>query len=268
MIEKIELVEFASEMNRTAHYLLGRVSFEERSMTIPLCVKGMKWKSPTVFSSVRRAEKADGNVVKLRDHFRMKLQQPELDVDEPLRVAETLRKNVEEFAEVAGQRKAIVDITSFRREELLMLFAILGRLQPAVIRDWKLAYTSALNMGEWLSGEVTSVRSVIGYPGDVRPSKSTKLVLLMGFEVSRARSIIEAYEPKQIILGLGRQSESITDELYDRNRKLVEGLSREFQSAIERQFEFSPRDPIVVARELDLVIGPEDQANVVVTFGT
>jgi hypothetical protein len=264
MIEKIEIDEFAAGVNHTAHYLIGRVSFEDRSTTIPLCVKGMKWKSPLMFRSARRGEKASTNIAKLVDHFKLKLQLVELDVNEPLQVAAALQRHVSSFAEAASHRKAIIDITAFRREELLMLFAIISKLSPAAIREWKLAYTSALNMGEWLSGEVTSVRSVIGYPGDARPSKSTKLILLMGFEVSRARSIIEAYEPKQIILGMGRQSDSITDELYDRNRKLVEGLSREFQGSIERHFEFSPRDPVVVARELELLIGSEEQANVIV----
>ncbi|EHQ99920.1 hypothetical protein [Bradyrhizobium sp. WSM471] len=264
MIDKVDIAGFASDVSSTAHYLLGRVSFEERSTTIPLCVKGMKWKSPVIFASTRKAEKALLNLSRVSEHFKGKLVHPDLDVGEPLRVAEVLRKEIGIFAEAAAHRKAVIDITSFRREELLILFAFIKELQPSTFKHWLLAYTGAQNMGEWLSGEVTAVRSVLGYPGDVRPSKTTKLVLLMGFEVSRARSIIEAYEPKQIVLGTGRQSDSITDELYDRNRKLVDGLSREFQGSIQHRFEFSPRDPIVVARELGEAIGARGEANVVI----
>jgi hypothetical protein len=263
VIDKIDIEDFAAGLNRTAHYLMGRVSFEDRSVTIPLCVKGMKWKSPTIFASTRKVERAAFNLGRLNEHFRTKLARADLDVGEPLQVANVLRQEIVNFADVAGHKKAIVDITAFRREELLILLAILGTLPPPVVKQWTLAYTGVQNMGEWLSGEVTAVRSVLGYPGDVRPSKSTKLVLLMGFEVSRARSIIEVYEPKQIVLGVGRQSESITNELYDRNRRLVDGLSREFQGSIQNQFEFSPRDPIVVAQELDQAIGISTEANVI-----
>lgn len=87
---------------------------------------------------------------------------------------------------------------------------------------------------------------------------------MLGFEVNRARSIIEAYEPKQIVLGMGYKTESINETLYVRNKRLFEHLRQEFQESVEATFEFSARDPLKVQLELDEVIGANDNSNIVI----
>jgi hypothetical protein len=145
-----------------------------------------------------------------------------------------------------------------------MLLAILKLQAPRCMIEWKLAYISARNMGQWLSGKVSSVRSILGYPGDIRPSRTTSLVVLMGFEVERARSIIENYEPRQIILGMGRKSESISDDLYDRNKQLFDVARHEFDVNTENTFEFSSREPLKVQSELSKIVRRVDRSNIII----
>jgi hypothetical protein len=267
MTSKLELVEWARRPgdDRKSH-LLMRVSFEARSIAIANAFDGECWRSTTVFASKQRSDRARANLDALKVHLGGKLVPVELDTAAPLAVASELTGAVGGFVERVGADAAVVDVTSFRREELLMLLAILkSKLSDRNRRErWNLAYVGALNMGDWLSGKVTSVRSVLGFPGDIRPSRSTRLVVLLGFEVNRARSIIEAYEPKQVVLGMGYKAESINETLYVRNKKLFCDIRQEFQDSVETTFEFSARDPLKVQSELDKVIGSTDDSNVVI----
>ncbi len=264
MVEKIGINKFSAQLSGGQYHLLSRVSFETRSIAVATCVADSAWASTSIFASRFRSEAAESNLQKLHSHFSKPLSPIELDVHEPLAVAVALQSGLNEFATRASSREAIIDVTSFRREELLMLLAMLKAQSRSTFDRWLLAYVGAKNMGEWLSGKVTSHRSVLGYPGDIRPSRSTRLVVLMGFEIPRARSIIETYEPKQIILGMGRRSESITDSLYERNKELFEDITREFRGSIEKEFEFSAREPISVKRELEEAILPNNDSNVVI----
>lgn len=59
----------------------------------------------------------------------------------------------------------------------------------------------------------------------------------MGFEVERASSLINAYEPSKITVGYARKSDSILDEHYEFNKQKFDELLSEFPFA--ESFEFS-----------------------------
>jgi hypothetical protein len=267
MTSKLELAEWAHRpVGDGKSHLLMRASFEDRSIAIAEAFGSKHWGSATIFTSKRSSDRARGNIDALNRHLNGELISVELDKSAPLEVASELTRAVGDFVERVGLDAAVVDVTSFRREELLILLAILrSKLSDRnLLHRWTLAYVGALEMGDWLSGKVTSVRSVFGFPGDIRPSRSTRLVVMLGFEVNRARSIIEAYEPKQIVLGMGYKTESINETLYVRNKRLFEHLRQEFQESVEATFEFSARDPLKVQLELDEVIGANDNSNIVI----
>lgn len=85
--------------------------------------------------------------------------------------------------------------------------------------------------GIWLSRGVGHVRSVLGYPGRMAPSKKLHLIILVGFEVERARALIEIMEPSKISLGVGAQDRSFSEHHYTRNKRFQERL----QEFINRQ---------------------------------
>ncbi|QXC52442.1 hypothetical protein KHC17_25235 (plasmid) [Agrobacterium salinitolerans] len=264
MIEKLEFDALGTTLQSRPFHFLARVGFETRSIEIIGRTPQYEWTSFTYFVSKNRSEVAQKNVGAASSVKALNRGDYELDTQDPIQVARQLYDGVHHFHDHARGAPALLDITSFRREELLILLSLISSLPRNDVADWHLAYVGAKFMGEWLSGEVTEVRSVLGYPGEARPSKSTRLVILMGFEVSRARRIIESYEPKEIVLGMGRKADSINDDLYARNKELFDQLGREFKESIESTFEFSARDPVAVKQELINVIGDPTRANLVI----
>ena len=232
---------------------IGRVSFEDRSMVVPAYLDPSI--KHTFFVSSSPSEMAVRNLRQLEARL-PDLQIVNLNRDHPIEIALQMFDVAHDLSESGRLENAVVDITSFRREELLILMGVLTNFLE---RDSSLEiyYISAGRMAtDWMTRNVEQHRSVIGYSGHMRPSLPTRLVLLMGFEVERAWSIIENYEPSQILVGVGREADSISPQLRERNLHFVDELSRQLE-AVSSQFEFSPRDPLNVVSELDRLLSNE-----------
>lgn len=63
---------------------------------------------------------------------------------------------------------------------------------------------------KWLSKGLKQVRTVLGYPGILSPSKRSHLIVLVGFEDERAVELIRECEPSMVSLGKGDASEEGT----------------------------------------------------------
>lgn len=144
-----------------------------------------------------------------------------------------------------------------------MLVAILRLVVQRGSTGGEIVYVGATKMAEWMSGQVTGYRSVIGYAGEMWPSRPTRLVVLMGFEFARARSIIDNFEPKTLVLGKGSRSESITPELAEKNDEFYRALRSQYDN-VEATFEFSARDPVRVAEELEEAVPLDSSSNVII----
>lgn len=262
MFTRYTLEDFENFFQKQFEHFLGRVSFEARSIEIPVMLKTTDWKSFTVFRSSRRSQLANTRFGTIEELLNGEVSSLELDTADPLLVARTLREQLLAFAAVARGQTALIDVTSFRREELLILYSILKNHDLGDIGKWSLGYVGTQDMGRWLSGKVTAVRSVVGFSGDMWPSKSTRLVIMMGFELERARSIVDAYEPGLVMLGLGKRSESISETLYSRNAAVVEQLAADIGGVVER-FEFSARDPSQVVLDLEGALGNDETFNTI-----
>jgi hypothetical protein len=137
----------------------------------------------------------------------------------------------------------LIDITTFTRQTLIILLRVLRNLltsnnQIQFVYTPAEEYSLGLPMEDkWLTRGILDVNSVFGYSGKIRPSRPHHLVILMGFEVERASSLIMAYEPTKISVGYAKQKSSISDELYSLNKKRFEELQSEFPGL--EAFEFS-----------------------------
>ncbi|WP_245442720.1 hypothetical protein [Methylobacterium terrae] len=216
----------------------------------------------TCFVSSRRSERTEGNLAEFRQRF-PSASVEELETSDPLATAQRLFNVLSAEVAATGFRDLVLDITSFRREELLMLLAVLRTLSLSSSEKSEILYVGAGVMADWLSGQVTSLRSVVGYAGEMWPSRPTCLVVLIGFEFSRARSIIENYEPKTLILGKGLLAESINPELGARNNDFFRELHSQYDNVAET-FEFSARDPFSTADKLEQVVPLDASSNVIV----
>lgn len=157
----------------------------------------------------------------------------------------------------------VVDITTFRREELLILLKILSRLPEGVRDRTSFMYTSARTMGEWLSNNIRQLRPVIGFPGEIDSLKRTHLIILAGIEHHRALAAIQAYEPYSISLGMVPRGDSLAPAIYQRNLELRNFLKRHFEQ-IHSEFDFSATDAPSVKIKLRQIVSKLSDFNVVI----
>lgn len=148
----------------------------------------------------------------------------------------------------------LIDITTFTRQTLLILFRL---LRNSLMKESKiqLLYTPAKEYSiglpykdKWLTRGILEVNSVFGYSGIIRPSRPYHLIILMGFEVERASSLITAYEPSKITVGYARKTASISEEHYQLNKLKFDELLTEFPNA--ESFEFTCIDVLECKKEI------------------
>lgn len=158
---------------------------------------------------------------------------------------ETYDRILSELEEVYSKHRTdkldiVIDITTFTREVLLILFKALN--QPSYMNrsNVHLVYTPAENYPcEWLTKGVRYIRSIFGYSGMILPSKKLMLVILNGFENERTEEIINSFEPNAILLGKPSYEESINGKLGDRGKEKFEQIKQRHLSNIVEEFEFS-----------------------------
>ena len=253
----IPVIELSPRLWKKSRPLIARLSFEERSVVVARAAPAGTLRTGILFVSAGRSDLAQKNVDEVRKrHPRLKI--VELKTADPLATAQAIHQALTTTSLV----DAVIDVTAFRREELLILLAALREVESSKRRNCDLVYVSAGKMADPLSGKVTQCRSVVGYAGQIWPSRPTRLVVLMGFEIPRARAIIEAYEPKHLVLARGIKAESISQELSDKNDAFFRELSSNYDN-VESTFEFSARDPGAVAAELERSIPNPASSNTV-----
>ena len=254
------LAGMASDFPRGVDHLICRVSFESRSLSVAGALASTV-RETIAFHSKDASVLAAANLEQLRRSISVSLRQ--LDISDPLSTADAM---LELATEIFGRPDSVsvIDVTAFRREELLILIRMLAFLaEKRPIPPCTLAYVGAAGMAEgWLSRNTTECRSVIGFAGDMKLSRPTHMVVMLGFEVERAVSLIEAYEPSKITIGIGHEDESISPELHARNKEFLATISAVYGKT--GQFKFSLRDPEKTMLELDSTILTDKDSNFVV----
>ena len=132
----------------------------------------------------------------------------------------------------------VIDITCMPRELLgMLLFAVWVYREcfPRVFVTYVAAPVNGyatqnpkLPEGDkWLSRGVTTVRTIVGYPGGFRGERPTHLIVLVGHEFERLVAIAEYVEPSRLtigaeeeatstVLGAGVLSQEVAQRLRDR----------------------------------------------------
>ena len=124
---------------------------------------------------------------------------------------------------VGEAKRVVVDTTTFTRESLLMLLNLLATLRRSSDRlEFLYVHAGEYSVGDapeqkWLSKGVREVRSILGYPGKILPSRRSHLIVLVGFENERALGLIRQYEPFKVSLGFGDSSESGSQSHHETN---------------------------------------------------
>lgn len=197
----------------------------------------------------------------------------DLKTESPIEIADKLIEGISQIPKPTfGRAKIAIDITCFTHEILLILFKVIEFHVPN--SELSFFYTQAQSYDpqndpkkKWLSYGVTEVRSILGYSGLITPSKSTHLILLAGFEVKRALSIISTVEPDAVSIGMGDET-SLNSEVQKTNAHAVSEIVKQSRRAQITTFEFPPFDFAATKHVLKKRINSIDQNVVVVPMNT
>lgn len=185
-------------------------SFEGRSLSVPqMIARDSALDGPILVASNNlHIPSVGGNETAILQGFSNVIQ-CHLDSDDPLTTADRLSRDLQRLLDPtrkSGFRLGL-DVTTFTRESLLILLrCLIDVLTPhdTLIGFYNRAesYEGSVGAGDqWLSRGVREIRSVLGYPGDLRPTRRNHLVMLAGFEDDRALQITTDLEPSVLSLG-------------------------------------------------------------------
>ena len=236
--QKRDLSLLAAELPAAVGTFVCCASYESRCLSIAKNLPAARVEHALIVESSSRNSLVTENATELASHFAGKATRVVANHDSPLKTADAFREALASSCSAVGQ--TVVDITTFTHEHLLILLAMLKAVRPGHVT---LVYTGAAQYmtgaDKWLSRGIGSIRSILGYPGALRPSQEIHLLVLVGFELERAQRLIDVYEPALVSLGYGAASESIAPQHHSLNLGFHRNLATRLKNVHE--FEFSCR---------------------------
>jgi hypothetical protein len=114
----------------------------------------------------------------------------------------------------------------------------------------------------WLTRGVAQIRSVLGYPGRLSPSKKLHLIVIVGFEHERVAAVIEQFEPARLTLICGDPEKSVSSSHYEVNRHFFQKVkafverTQSTQTAVDTCYiscvdPFEARDTVLKCASID-----------------
>ena len=233
-------------------------SYEDRCRSVADVINPESIKSALIAENKNLSLYVGSNAKYLRNRFGGSTVDVALDSTDPIKTADNLNRALIESIGDESAVRYLVDVTTFTHEGLLILLRLLRQhlIQP---KEVTLVYTGAKenNPGKpvediWLSKGVDSIRSVLGYPGEILPSNENHLLILVGFEVERASKLIECFEPNIISLGHGKRGTETGPGHHKTNEYFAKLLSQTIAKygVSVKDFEFSCSDPYATEQAL------------------
>jgi hypothetical protein len=124
------------------------------------------------------------------------------------------------------------------------------------------SYNESVAEKKWLSKGVKKIRSILGYPGLLDPSKKNHLIVLFGFERERTKRLIDMFEYDLVSLAFGGKGVSISEDHQVLNEKRHEELLILYPNA--RKFEISLIDAIDTKQQLLAYMSDFSEYNTVI----
>lgn len=204
-------------------------SFEDRCFSIAKKVSenGLA-KKTLIFENMDSVEFVESNCKELQKLFPGSHDKIEVYSTDPIKSADSISGKLSCIYKEESNEAVLIDITTFMHETLLILLAIMRRDYPKLriyccyINASEYAYDEPDQQKKWLSrGIKGDVRTILGYAGNVVPSKKTHLIVIVGYEYERAVQIIESMEADTISLGYGKSSDATTDKNKGANEQFT-----------------------------------------------
>ena len=211
---RISLSKLAVELPTTIDLFICSASYEDRCLSIPFALGTDSIANAFVCANDDFTDHLSGNLEKLMSYFGERAIRVHLRQNNPVFGLDNLYSALMEKLGSTRQQ-IVVDATTFTHEGLLILVRLLAALlSPGDEVTVLYAPASEYAVGspdneKWLSRGLGEIRSVLGFPGSMVPARKLHMIVLVGFEVERARLLIDACEPDVISLGRGRDSTDV-----------------------------------------------------------
>jgi len=245
---KASLQNLRDHLGSQPYVYFGCSSFEDRCLSIPKYIDVEKVERAYLFRAEEFLSYSETNTQILASIFQSKFYETRFSISNPFTVADKISHFLCNDTLCLRSCDIVFDVSTFTRESMLIIlrFLIINRDALGKI---VLLYNSTKNISDHLSLGPLSLRSVLGYPGIIYPTRPLHLILLLGFEIERAREIITRLEPQLLSIAYGKTSASINAELSSRNSKFLEQMHSAYGN-IMQSFQISVVNPFDTASEL------------------
>ena len=115
---------------------------------------------------------------------------------------------------------------------------------------------------KWLSKGIGEIRNIIGYSGFMNPLKKNHLIILVGIELERTKSLIDKIEPNTLSLGVSYDHCSNAPAAIELNTKKHEELCNKYYGS--ESFEFTVLDPKPVKEILATIAAKHTDSNIII----
>jgi len=232
------LGELSSRLPGPLDLFVCSASYEERCLSIPRAVSSTDVRASIIAENRNHKELHGAPAVELQGLLPTATR-ADLSTADPLSAADALYAAL---APHADDSIVLVDISTFTHEALLILCRILmDRFRSQSV--W-FAYARAgeYSIGDppekkWLSMGVSQIRSVVGFPGVMLPSRRLHMIVLAGLEVERVAELLRQYEPALLSLGTTEGIELADDKHRQVNLERFATLRSRFLPATEFAFD-------------------------------
>lgn len=242
-------------------------SFESRSMTFTNIVNKDTVNNVTIFYNDSTECSFKENIQYMDAEWADKAHLVPIHYEDTSSTADTFSAY---FKKIFAQKRGIIllDCTTFTHEGLLIVLRYLYEYRE-MYESLRVIYICAESYSnntdnvkdKWLTKGISSIRTVLGYPGTFSPSKKNHLIILFGFELDRTIKLIDQMDFDNITLCFGSEQDSITTEHYKLNKSRHEELLSRYPNA--KKLEISLRDHTQTKKVL-LEYIKEDAGNIVI----
>ncbi len=256
MIKNINLSELRNELSRSFDLFICSSSFEDRCLSIAYNICIEKIERALIIYNSNFLQHVNTNKNKLLELFGQKGHEVEVSSSDPLLTADNIDNQLSKSIDTCIINSILLDITTFTHESLLILLRLLQLRCPEAKITCTYSNAFEYSAGDdknhkWLSMGIGEVRSVLGYAGNIIPTRKTHLIVIVGYEYERALEIINVIEPNSLALGYGRSENALTEKDKEANEHysyLVEQMATSY-SDINR-FEVPSNDPYKTCTKL------------------
>ncbi|PCJ01120.1 MAG: hypothetical protein COB15_01415 [Flavobacteriales bacterium] len=267
---RFQLNVINDQLPGTIDIFICNSSFEERSLAILKQIDKSSIKNAIICSNQDQNDIVGENANTIVSLLNCPVLLAKFNTEDPLTIADQLIDKIS--ALITGvEQNIVVDVTTFTHEALLILLKIFklndlcSLCKVTLLYNSASSYCSSANNADevWLSKGLKDKRTILGYPGRFKPNNSLHLIMLVGFEVERAKHLIEAYESDKLSIGMADKDESVEYNVHEVNLNKYEDLKVVYNDVEE--YYFSCIDPVKTAKSLNEHINKFENHNVVLS---